>query len=88
MGRRAVPPGAGARDSYVLTAPGANHGANVAGLVPDESARATARIQQWAGVAPATAQADPESAAPLAAYDKTLDSLDEKLLQKYRGGRL
>ncbi|WP_217382352.1 S28 family serine protease [Streptomyces sp. NK08203] len=79
--------GAGARDSYVLTAPGANHGANVAGLVPDESARATARIQQWAGVAPATAQADPDSAAPLAAYDKTLDSLDEKLLQKYRGGK-
>lgn len=39
------------------------------------------------GVAPATAQADPESAAPLAAYDKTLDSLDEKLLQKYRGGK-
>ncbi|GHJ37371.1 hypothetical protein Sm713_29800 [Streptomyces sp. TS71-3] len=44
--------GSGARDSYVFTAPGANHGAKVAGLEPEQQAKATARILAWAGVAP------------------------------------
>jgi hypothetical protein len=65
--------GKGAEDSYVLTAPGMNHGANVAGLAADEKAMATARILDWAGVAPAAASARP---APLAPYDARLDVRD------------
>ncbi|MEU2061819.1 S28 family serine protease [Streptomyces sp. NPDC013455] len=64
--------GTGARDSYVFTAPGANHGANVAGLVPDEKSRATAAVLQWAGLSPATV----DRARPLAKYDPKLDVRD------------
>ncbi|KOV59267.1 S28 family serine protease [Streptomyces sp. MMG1121] len=64
--------GAGARDSYVFTAPGMNHGANVAGLVPDQQALATARILQWAGVS----SAEVARAKPLAHSDATLDARD------------
>ncbi|MBK3629914.1 aminopeptidase [Streptomyces sp. MBT49] len=64
--------GKGAKDSYVLTAPGLNHGANVAGLVADQKALATARILEWAGVA-ADAVA---RAKPLAAFDSRLDVRD------------
>ena len=39
VGRRAVPARQGRRDSYVYTAPGANHGANVAGLVGGQKAQ-------------------------------------------------
>ncbi|GGX53902.1 S28 family serine protease [Streptomyces fructofermentans] len=65
--------GKGARDAYVFTAPGLNHGANVAGLVPEQKAIATARILEWAGVAPAAVLADPEKAKPLAKFDSKLD---------------
>ncbi|MFJ1974799.1 S28 family serine protease [Streptomyces sp. NPDC087903] len=68
--------GKGAKDSYVFTAPGLNHGANVAGLVADEKALATARILKWAGVASATVQADPAAAKPLAKFDARLDQRD------------
>ncbi|MFF3161738.1 S28 family serine protease [Streptomyces sp. NPDC003273] len=68
--------GAGSRDSYVFTAPGMNHGANVAGLVPDQKALATARILEWAGVAPAAVKADPSAARPLARHDARLDVRD------------
>jgi hypothetical protein len=68
--------GAGARDSYVFTAPGLNHGANVAGLVPDQKALATARILEWAGVASPAVQANPSAAKPLARYDAKLDRAD------------
>ncbi|MFI6334668.1 S28 family serine protease [Streptomyces sp. NPDC050535] len=68
--------GRGAHDSYVFTAPGLNHGANVAGLVADEKALATARILKWAGVASATVQADPSAARPLAKFDAKLDQRD------------
>ncbi|MFF2201939.1 S28 family serine protease [Streptomyces sp. NPDC058145] len=68
--------GPGARDSYVFTAPGMNHGANVAGLVPDQKALATARILEWAGVASAAVQADPSAARPLAGHDAKLDVRD------------
>ncbi|MEU2551202.1 S28 family serine protease [Streptomyces sp. NPDC013313] len=68
--------GAGSRDSYVFTAPGMNHGANVAGLVPDQKALATARILEWAGVAPAAVRADPSAARPLARHDARLDVRD------------
>ena len=65
--------GKSARDSYIFTAPGMNHGANVAGLVADQKALATARILEWAGVASAAVQADPDKAKPLAKYDSKLD---------------
>ncbi|MFG2451989.1 S28 family serine protease [Streptomyces sp. NPDC048512] len=68
--------GSGARDAYVFTAPGMNHGANVAGLAADQKALATARILQWAGVAPAAVAADPSAARPLAPYDAKLDRRD------------
>lgn len=63
----------GARDSYVLTAPGANHGASIAGLREAERDLATAKLLEWTGVAPAAVQADPDRAAPLARYDARLD---------------
>ncbi|MGW2208216.1 S28 family serine protease [Streptomyces sp. NPDC001781] len=69
-------PGAGARDAYVYTAPGMNHGANVAGLVADERGFATARILKWAGVASPAVQADPSAAKPLARFDARLDVRD------------
>lgn len=69
-------PGRGTKDTYVFTAPGANHGANVAGLEPADNAKATARILDWAGVAPAAVQQDAAKAKPLAAYDAKLDKRD------------
>ncbi|MBT2540880.1 aminopeptidase [Streptomyces sp. ISL-44] len=68
--------GYGVRDSYVMIAPGANHGANVAKLLDGEKALATAKILQWAGVSPAAAIADEAKAAPLAAPDAQLDQRD------------
>jgi hypothetical protein len=64
------------RDSHVYTAPGANHGANVAGLVTDQKAEATAAILRWAGVTPAAVQEDPSKARPLAKADAKLDKRD------------
>ncbi|MFF3318025.1 aminopeptidase [Streptomyces sp. NPDC003035] len=75
--------GKGARDSYVYTAPGANHGANVAGLVEDERAKATARILAWAGVDAPTAAA----AQPLARYDARLDKAGDEELSREHGVR-
>ncbi|MEV6652435.1 aminopeptidase [Streptomyces sp. NPDC051219] len=68
--------GKSARDSYVFTAPGANHGANVAGLLADQKAKATAEILEWAGVAPAAVQENPAKAKPLAKSDAKLDRYD------------
>ncbi|WP_371660122.1 S28 family serine protease [Streptomyces sp. NBC_00280] len=65
--------GKGAKDSYVFTAPGLNHGANVAGLVPEQKALATARILEWAGVASTAVLSNPSAAKPLATYDARLD---------------
>ena len=72
--------GKGARDSYVYTAPGANHGANVAGLVDAERENATARILAWAGVsAPAV-----DAAKPLARFDARLDKpVDEDVTREH-----
>ncbi|MGW1612324.1 aminopeptidase [Streptomyces sp. NPDC002285] len=63
--------GKGARDAYVFTAPGANHGALVAGLETTERKLATARILNWAGVASPT-----DEPRPLATYDAKLDARD------------
>jgi hypothetical protein len=68
--------GKGARDSYVYTAPGANHSANVGGLVPEQKAKATAAILKWAGVAPAAVQENPAKAKRLTRYDAKLDKRD------------
>jgi hypothetical protein len=38
------------KDSYTYTAPGANHGANIARLTPSDAAAARATVQRWAGV--------------------------------------
>jgi hypothetical protein len=74
--------GQGSRDSYVFTAPGANHGANVAGLAADQRAKATARILDWAGVAPAAVQQDETRAKPLAPSDTQLDQPDTNRLNR------
>lgn len=68
--------GYGARDSYVMIAPGANHGANVAKLTEGEKALATAKILQWAGVAPAASPTGAAKVAPLAKPDAQLDQRD------------
>jgi len=68
--------GKGAKDSYVFTAPGLNHGANVAGLVAGQKTLATSRILAWAGVASPTVQEDPAKAKPLAKFDAKLDKRD------------
>ncbi|MFI5549842.1 S28 family serine protease [Streptomyces sp. NPDC051738] len=65
--------GKGAQDSYVFTAPGANHGARVAGLVDTERTLATDRIQDWAGVA-----TEADGAKPLAAFDAKLDRAERE----------
>ncbi|MFE7467391.1 S28 family serine protease [Streptomyces sp. NPDC057499] len=69
-------PGAGSRDSYVMTVPGGNHGSSVAGLAEKDRARATAAILRWAGVAPAAVRDDPAKAKPLAEFDARLDKQD------------
>ncbi|MFI9624823.1 S28 family serine protease [Streptomyces sp. NPDC052042] len=66
-------PGTSGRDNYVMTVPGGNHGANVAGLVEEDRAKATAAILRWAGVAPAAVREDPAQAKPLAKFDARLD---------------
>lgn len=53
-----------------------NHGANVAGLVDEEKALATARILDWAGVAPSAVKENPAEAKPLAKFDRKLDVRD------------
>ncbi|MEU3945676.1 S28 family serine protease [Streptomyces sp. NPDC029526] len=68
--------GRGAKDSYVFTAPGMNHGANVAGLKEKERALATARILDWAGVAPSAVRENPAAAKPLAEFHAGLDRYD------------
>jgi hypothetical protein len=77
-------PGIFANDSYVFTAPGMNHGANVAGLVADERELATARILEWAGVATAAVEADASKAKPLATYDAKLDKRDLRQERRMR----
>ncbi|EDY52047.1 secreted tripeptidyl aminopeptidase [Streptomyces clavuligerus] len=77
--------GGGARDSHVLTAPGTGHWADVSWLPERERAFATARIQRWAGVAPAVVRADPSKARPLARHDARLDGKDRERQQRRLG---
>ncbi|MFF4949693.1 S28 family serine protease [Streptomyces chattanoogensis] len=60
--------GKGARDSYVFTVPGGNHGSNIAKLKDADRTRATAELLDWAGVE--TPGGKPTAQAP---YDKKLD---------------
>ncbi|MEU7046331.1 S28 family serine protease [Streptomyces varsoviensis] len=61
------------RHDYRFFAPGGNHGSNIAQLVADQRAKATAEVLDWAGVAPAAVKKDAKLAKPLAPYDAQLD---------------
>lgn len=52
------------RDSALFVAPGANHGARIAQLSPDDAAQATAMLRRWAGT-PATVEAQRSAVLPL-----------------------
>jgi hypothetical protein len=71
--------GPGTRDSLTYTAAGANHGANIGLLTPDQAATATAAVQRWAAVStPATAA---RSSAP--GYLPSLDDWNPALDRRY-----
>ncbi|WIN00650.1 S28 family serine protease [Actinoplanes oblitus] len=55
------------RDSARYVAPGANHGAKIAGLTPADAAAATAMLRRWAGV--------PATLAGVRALDLPLDDM-------------
>ncbi|MBD3008092.1 S28 family serine protease [Streptomyces sp. 5-10] len=57
--------GKGAKDAYVYTVAGGNHGSSIAQLTADQKAKATAEVQRWAGVSP--------TSKPLARHDARLD---------------
>jgi len=67
--------GRGSEDSHVFTAPGANHGANIAGLKEDDRTVATAALLEWAGLDAEVPAA--RKAAPLAPYDAKLDRAEQ-----------
>ncbi|MEU4562400.1 S28 family serine protease [Actinoplanes sp. NPDC023936] len=52
------------RDSALFVAPGANHGANIARLNPEDAAKATAMLRRWAD-APAPVAATKAAALPI-----------------------
>ncbi|NEW77701.1 S28 family serine protease [Streptomyces rhizosphaericus] len=57
--------GKGAKDAYVYTVAGGNHGSSIAQLAGDQKAKATAEVQRWAGVSP--------TSKPLARHNAKLD---------------
>jgi hypothetical protein len=61
--------GKGTEDAHVFVAPGANHGANIAGLSKGDKAAATSALLKWADVEPAKG-AQPKR---LTKYDADLD---------------
>ena len=65
--------GKGTDEAFVFKAPGANHGANIAGLEKDDKAKATAALLKWADVEPA--KGTPKR---LTKYDKDLDRPDKQ----------
>ncbi|MEV0369215.1 S28 family serine protease [Streptomyces sp. NPDC050636] len=72
--------GSGARDSYVFTVPGGNHGANIAKLKDVDRTKATAELLDWAGV---KAPGDSE-VAPHLPYDKKLDKQETRRMPMLR----
>ncbi|WP_328732486.1 aminopeptidase [Streptomyces caniferus] len=71
--------GRGARDSYVFTVPGGNHGSNIAKLTEADRTKATAELLDWAGV-----QAPGGKATALAPYDKQLDKQEVRRMPMLR----
>ncbi|MEW1750373.1 S28 family serine protease [Streptomyces angustmyceticus] len=71
--------GRGARDSYVFTVPGGNHGSNIAKLPEADRTKATAELLDWAGV-----QAPGGRATSLAPYDKQLDKQEVRRMPMLR----
>ncbi|AGZ41896.1 S28 family serine protease [Actinoplanes friuliensis] len=67
--------GPGTRDSLSYVAAGANHGANISLLTPEEAATATAALQRWAGVTAKARQAT--------AFDPVLDAYNPALDRRY-----
>jgi len=59
------------KDSYTYTAPGANHGANIAALTPADAAAARATVQRWAGVTAPTVAT--QRSAPFDSYNPDLE---------------
>ncbi|MFC5288352.1 S28 family serine protease [Actinokineospora guangxiensis] len=57
-------------DSHTYTAPGANHGANIAALTPADRDAATAALQRWAGVSPAGQARAAQVELPVTALDR------------------
>ncbi|MGK5498118.1 S28 family serine protease [Streptomyces sp. URMC 125] len=75
-------PGRGSEDSHVFTAPGANHGANIAQLEESDRQVATEALMRWAGLDDEAAAR--RKAAPLAPYDAALDraeTADRRMLR-------
>ena len=71
--------GKGARDSYVFTVPGGNHGSNIAKLKEADRTKATAELLDWAGV-----RAPDGQATPLAPYNKKLDKQEIRRMPMLR----
>ncbi|MFC6061744.1 S28 family serine protease [Streptomyces ochraceiscleroticus] len=71
--------GKGARDSYVFTVPGGNHGSNITKLKEADRTKATARLLKWAGVTPAAGET-----APAAPYNKKLDKQQSQRMPMLR----
>ncbi|MFJ9697371.1 S28 family serine protease [Kitasatospora sp. NPDC101183] len=72
-------------DSFVYTVPGGNHGSNIGKLPAAESAEATARVQQWAGLGDQAAAAKSLTKSPqsVPAFGP-LDVEGQKLEQEHR----
>ncbi|MFF8956091.1 S28 family serine protease [Streptomyces sp. NPDC014894] len=70
--------GKGAKDSYVFTVPKANHGADIASLPSKQRTLSIAKLQKWAGVAPASVLKDHSKAKPLGAFSAELDRKDDR----------
>jgi hypothetical protein len=62
------------KDSYTYTAPGANHGANIAALTATDRTAATATVLRWAGVSAAPAKRSAEVS--------TLDQRDPRNIRR------
>ncbi|MET7419489.1 S28 family serine protease [Dactylosporangium sp. NPDC005555] len=69
--------GPGTRDSLSYTAPGANHGANIAKLTSAEAATATSAVQRWADVTAAASLTTAPS------YIPSLDDRDPALDRRF-----
>lgn len=65
--------GEGSEDSYRYTAPGQNHGANIAKLAEDDRAAATRSLMKWAGLDVSADSAPKRLTEPNATLDKPME---------------